>query len=122
MWITCVHTGVVVALFFALVFNALLSLQLFEDGRPRSIVPFAIGIVVLTVGASFIAIALGFNSPTSYFASAEPARLHSAWLFSLTIIWPAAAAAIYLVVQLAVIARVLQELKPACASTSPPLR
>ena len=117
MWITGVHTGVVVALFFALLWNGLLSLQLFEDGRVGSLAPFAAGVVLLTVGASFIAIALGFNSPTTFFASSNPARLHSAWLFSLTIIWPAVAACAYLVIQLAVIVRVLQETRPIGASS-----
>ena len=121
VWITGVHTGVVVALFFALLWNGLLSLQLFEDGRMGSLAPFAAGVVLLTVGASFIAIALGFNSPTTFFASSNPARLHSAWLFSLTIVWPAVAACAYLVIQLAVIVRVLQETRPIGASSLPSL-
>ena len=111
------HTGVVVALFFALLHNGLLSLQLFEDGKIGSLAPFTLGIVVLTVAASFIALALGFNSPTAYFASADPARLHSAWLFALTVIWPAVAAVAYLLIQLVVIVRVLQETRPFGART-----
>jgi hypothetical protein len=67
--------------------------------------------VILTVGTGYIGADTGFTV-TSYFQSDPPQNLHSIWLFVLTIIWPAAAAAFYFVVQLGVVVRVLKEKKP----------
>lgn len=67
--------------------------------------------IILTVGSGYIAVDTGL-SVTDYFQSSPPERLHSIWLFVLTIIWPAAAAAFYFVVQLGVVVRVLKEKKP----------
>ena len=75
------------------------------------------GLVVLTVGAGYIAVDTGFTV-THYFQSNDPASLHSDWLFVLTIIWPAAAAFLYFMVQLVVVVRVLKESKPLSALTS----
>ncbi|GAA6062320.1 hypothetical protein JCM10212_006872 [Sporobolomyces blumeae] len=110
-WITAVHTGLLVGLFWVLVWVAFLSLQIVEDGTLLSLIPmFAIG-TILTVGSGYIAADVGLTI-TSYFQSSPPERLHSVWLFVLTIIWPAAAAAIYFVVQAGVVVRVLREKKP----------
>ena len=67
--------------------------------------------IILTVGSGYIAADTGLTI-TDYFQSTPPERLHSIWLFVLTIIWPAAAAAFYFVVQLGVVVRVLKEKKP----------
>lgn len=74
---------------------------------------FLIGIV-LTVGSGYIAADTALTI-TDYFRSNPASSLHNNWLFVLTIIWPAAAAAIYLVVQAGVVVRVLREKKPLCA-------
>ncbi|BGP22028.1 chitin synthase export chaperone [Rhodotorula toruloides] len=110
-WVTAVHVGMLVALFWVLVWVAFLSLQVVEDGTLLSIIPlFGIGIV-LAVGSGYIALDTGLTI-TNYFQSKNPAQIHSAWLFSLTIVWPAAAAAIYFIIQAGVVARVLREKKP----------
>lgn len=69
-----------------------------------------IGIIV-TVGSGYIAADTALTI-TDYFQSSPPQDLHSIWLFVLTIIWPAAAAAFYFIVQLGVVVRVLKEKKP----------
>jgi len=73
---------------------------------------FAIG-TVLTVGSGYIAADVGLTI-TDFFQSSPPQQLHSVWLFVLTIIWPAAAAFIYFVIQAGVVVRVLREKKPLC--------
>lgn len=77
---------------------------------------FVIGII-LTVGSGYIAADTALTI-TNYFRS-EPARsLHNNWLFVLTIIWPAAAAAVYFIIQAGVVVRILREKKPLCTSSS----
>ncbi|GAA5856480.1 hypothetical protein JCM8547_008764 [Rhodosporidiobolus lusitaniae] len=110
-WVTAVHVGLLVALFWVLVWVAGLSLQIIEDGTLFSLIPmFGIG-TILAVGSGYIAADTGLQI-TDYFQSDPPESLHSVWLFVLTIIWPAAAAAIYLVIQAGVVMRVLREKKP----------
>ncbi|GJN87730.1 hypothetical protein Rhopal_000685-T1 [Rhodotorula paludigena] len=110
-WVTAVHIGLLVGLFWVLVWVAFLSLQIVEDGTLFSLIPmFAIGIV-LTIGSGYIAADTGLTI-TDYFRSDPASSLYSAWLFSLTIVWPAAAAFIYLVIQAGVVIRVLKEKKP----------
>lgn len=74
-------------------------------------------LVILFIGSTYIFLDTAFTL-TSYFQSDNPAALHSAWLFVLTIIWPAVAAAFYFAVQLGVVVRVLREKKPLRASPS----
>ncbi|GAA5823031.1 hypothetical protein JCM5353_007864 [Sporobolomyces roseus] len=110
-WITAAHVGLLVGLFWVLVWVAFLSLQVVEDGTLLSLIPmFAIG-TVLTVGSGYIAADVGLTI-TDFFQSSPPQQLHSVWLFVLTIIWPAAAAFIYFVIQAGVVVRVLREKKP----------
>ncbi|GAA5915045.1 uncharacterized protein JCM6883_004223 [Sporobolomyces salmoneus] len=110
-WITAVHVGLLVGLFWVLVWVAFLSLQVVEDGTLLSLIPmFGIG-TILTVGSGYIAADTGLTI-TNFFQSSPPESLRSVWLFVLTIIWPAAAAGIYFVVQAGVVVRVLREKKP----------
>ncbi|SGY38764.1 BQ5605_C003g02067 [Microbotryum silenes-dioicae] len=110
-WISGVHLGLLVGLFWVLAWLAFLSLQIVEDGTLLSIVPMLIGTIVLSVGSGYIALDTGFTV-TNYFRSDPPQDLHSIWLFVLTIIWPAAAAGFYFLVQFGVVVRVLREKKP----------
>ena len=72
---------------------------------------FVIGFI-LTGGSFYIFLDIGLTI-TNYFISNDPAKLHSAWLFVLTIIWPAVAVGLYFLIQLGVVVRVLREKKPA---------
>ncbi|KAL8281242.1 hypothetical protein RQP46_006276 [Phenoliferia psychrophenolica] len=100
-----------IILFWCLLWVAFLSLQVVEDGTFPSILPMMAGLVILTVGSGYIAVDTGFTV-TQYFLSDDPAKLHSTWLFVLTLIWPAVAAFSYFSVQLVVVVRVLKESKP----------
>jgi ABC-type uncharacterized transport system permease subunit len=113
------------------VWVAFLSLQVVEDGTIASVAvrtipsslrkhsltrsgqPMLAVLVILFVGSTYIFLDTAFTL-TTYFQSDNPAALHSAWLFVLTIIWPAVAAAFYFAVQLGVVVRVLREKKPLC--------
>lgn len=79
------------------------------------------GLLILTIGSGYIFVDTGFTV-TNYFVSKDPAKLHSIWIFVLTLIWPAVAAFLYFMVQLVVVVRVLKESKPlsrSIARTSP---
>lgn len=110
-WVSAVHVGLLVALFWTLAWIALLSLQFVEDGTLPALIPLSAGIVILFVGPGYIALDTGLTV-TSYFQSSPADQLHNTWLFVLTIIWPAAAAAFYFLIQLGVVVRVLKEKKP----------
>lgn len=70
--------------------------------------------VIFTVGSGYIAADTALTI-TNYFRSSPASSLNNNWLFVLTIIWPAAAAAIYFIIQAGVVIRVLREKKPLCA-------
>ncbi|KAM0747402.1 hypothetical protein T439DRAFT_359726 [Meredithblackwellia eburnea MCA 4105] len=110
-WVSAVHLGLVVGMFWTLLWVAFLSLQVVEDGTLPSIAPMVAILVILTVGSSYIFVDTAFTV-TNYFVSKDPAALHSIWIFVLTIIWPAVAAFVYYVVQMMVVVRVLKETKP----------
>ncbi|GAA5937737.1 hypothetical protein JCM3775_002116 [Rhodotorula graminis] len=110
-WVTAVHVGLLVGLFWVLLWCSFLSLQIVEDGTLLSLIPmFAIG-TVLTVGSGYIGADIGLTI-TDYFQSSPAENLYSAWLFSLTIVFPGAAALIYFLIQSGVVVRVLKEKKP----------
>lgn len=120
-WVSAVHVGLLVALFWCLAWIAMLSLQFVEDGTPAALIPMAIGMVVFFVGTGYIALDTGLTI-TNYFQSDPADKLKNIWLFVFTIIWPAAAAAFYFLVQLGVVVRVLKEKKPLGQSPARPLR
>jgi hypothetical protein len=117
-WVSAVNLGLVTAFFGTLFWCAFLSLQIVEDGGLFSIVPMLAFTVVLLVGTTYIGLDTAF-AVTNYFRNHNdpPASLRSIWLFCLTIIWPAAAAAFYFLVQFGVVVRVLKEKKPLGEST-----
>ncbi|GAA6005485.1 hypothetical protein JCM10207_002997 [Rhodosporidiobolus poonsookiae] len=112
-WVSAAHVGLLVGLFWVLLWVAFLSLQVVEDGTVLSLGPmFVIG-TILTVGTGYIAADTGLHiSSTTLFQSDPPQSLHSVWLFVFVIIWPAACAFLYFVIQSGVVVRVLRERKP----------
>jgi len=104
---TAIHLGVVAALFWTLVGNAFVSLQVVEDGTISSLVPFYFFGGAFFIGTAYVSLdtALGW---TSAFRS----QLKNIPLFVLTSVWPLAAAFIYFVVILWVVLGVLREKRP----------
>lgn len=109
--LTALHAGVVAALFWLLLANAVISTQVVEDGTPSSILPYTLFALALFAGTTYIALDTGFLF-TNAFKSSPPGDLQNIALFVLTNIWPGAAALIYFLVMLYVVFVMLQEVRP----------
>jgi hypothetical protein len=111
--LTAVHVGAVVALFWALLANAIVATQVVEDGTLSSMVPFGImAVISLAVGIYIsLDIALGITDVIGG-VSEPPNALRSIALFVITSIWPAACAIIYLGIMAYIVLRVLNETRP----------
>lgn len=111
--LTAVHVGVVVALFWALLANAIVATQVVDDGSFASLVPFAIfTFISLGVGIYIsLDIALGITSAIGGVA-VPPDSLKNIPLFIITSIWPAICAIAYLIIMAIIVLRILNETKP----------
>ncbi|EJT98437.1 hypothetical protein DACRYDRAFT_24500 [Dacryopinax primogenitus] len=112
--ITSIHLGLVVMLFWQLLWNALVATQWVEDGTMSSLVPFTLFSICFFVAALYICLdtAFGFtliwqpNNPT------DLANLENITLFVFLDIWPPAAAFIFFVVMACIVMCILREVKP----------
>lgn len=111
--LTAVHAGAVVALFWALLANAIVATQVVEDGTLASLVPFYIfTLITLGVGVYVsLDIALGVTDVIGG-VSNPPERLGSIALFVITSIWPGVCAIAYLAIMSYIVIRVLNETRP----------
>ncbi|KAF9478912.1 hypothetical protein BDN70DRAFT_859249 [Pholiota conissans] len=111
--LTAIHAGAVVALFWALLANAIVATQVVEDGTLASLVPFYI-FTVITLGVGIyisLDIALGVTTAIGG-VSSPPEEIRSIPLFVLTSVWPAFCAVAYLLIMAYIVMRVLNETKP----------
>ncbi|KAL4252692.1 Chitin synthase export chaperone [Abortiporus biennis] len=111
--LTAIHAGIVAALFWTLVGNALVSTQIVEDGTLSSLIPFTFFTLAFFAATTYISLDVAFGFTTVFGPSNPPADLHSIPLFVLTNIWEGAAAIIYLALMLYIILFMLNEVKPA---------
>lgn len=109
--LTAIHAGVVAALFWVLLANALVATQVVEDGTPAALVPFSILTVLIFAGTLYIALDTAFGF-TSVFQSTPPQSLHNIGLFVLTCIWPAAATILYFILMGYIVLGMLREVRP----------
>jgi hypothetical protein len=111
--LTAIHVGIVVALFWALLANAIVATQVVEDGSFASLVPFGIfTLISLGVGIYIsLDIALGISTAIGGVAS-PPESLRNIALFVITSIWPIVCAVAYLIIMCIIVLRVLNETKP----------
>ncbi|KIY53512.1 hypothetical protein FISHEDRAFT_68859 [Fistulina hepatica ATCC 64428] len=107
-----IHAGVVAALFWALLSNALISTQVVEDGTMSSMIPYGIGAVVFFAGTTYISLDVALHITDALGPSSDVSALHSIPLFVLTSIWPAVSAVLYLAIMAYVVLGVLQEFRP----------
>jgi len=109
--LTSIHAGLVAMTFWFLLANALLALQVVEDGTPAAVLPYIIFGIAFFVATTFVSLdsALTFT-PT--FLSTPPGDLHNITLFILLNIWPGAAALIYFLIMFYVVFVNLQEFRP----------
>lgn len=110
--VTALHLASVVALFWGLLANAIVSTQFIEDGTPSSLVPLY-GLYVILFGATtYIALDTGFTFTHAFGPSSTPSDLKNVTLFILTNIWPPFCAFTYLVIMAHVVVRMLNEGRP----------
>ena len=111
--ITAIHAGIVVALFWALLANALVATQIVEDGTLSSLIPYY-GLSIIVFGVTVylsLDTALGVTSVIG--DPANPAdALRSYSLFVLLIIWPLFTIVVYFGLMTYIVLRVLNEKRP----------
>lgn len=111
--LTAIHAGVVVALFWVLIANAIVATQWIEDGTMTSIIPLSIISLIFFGGTLYIAldVALGITEAVGGLSN-PPERIKSIPLFVLTSIWPPVSVIIYLVIMSYIVLQVLNEMRP----------
>ncbi|KAF7761592.1 hypothetical protein Agabi119p4_9584 [Agaricus bisporus var. burnettii] len=111
--LTAIHTGIVSAMFWTLLWYAITTTQILDDGGFGSLIVMHVGQLAFFVVTLYISLdtAFGFTS-TFGTLSHPPDSLRSIPLFVLTSIWPAAAALGSFLVITYVVVRVLHERRP----------
>lgn len=111
--LTAIHAALVVALFWALLSNALVATQIVEDGTMASVAPLTILSLIFFGGTLYICldVALGITNIIGGLSN-PPERIRSIPLFVLTSIWPAASAVIYLALMSYIVLHILNETRP----------
>jgi len=110
--ITSIHAGIISALFWALLGNAIVSTQVVEDGTISSLVPFYVLTLLFFVAGLYIALDVGFTISTKFGPSKPPEALNSIPLFVFTNIWPGVAALLYFILMVYVVLGLLKEVRP----------
>jgi len=110
--ITALHAGVVAALFWCLLGNALISMQVVEDGTLSSLVPFTILTLAFFGVTTYISFDVALTVTTTFGPSSPPQALHSTPLFVFTSIWPGVAALLYFGLMAYVVLGILREVRP----------
>ncbi|KAF9442746.1 hypothetical protein P691DRAFT_810152 [Macrolepiota fuliginosa MF-IS2] len=110
---TAIHAGLIVALFWILIANAVVATQWIEDGTMASIAPLTIFSLIFFGGTMYIAldVALGVTD-TIGGLSTPPERIKSIPLFVLTSIWPLVSVVIYLALMAYIVLHILNETRP----------
>jgi len=110
--VTAVHAGVVAALFWTLLGNALISMQVVEDGTLSSLIPFTFLTLAFFAATTYISLDVALRITSTFGPSQPPAALHSTPLFVLTNVWPGAAALLYILLMAWVVVGILREVRP----------
>lgn len=104
-WFTAVYTGLVAAAYMCLLINAFVGFQFAEDGTPLSLWGLRLACTAMFGVTFFIAIAT-FKS----FAGLSPSKTTVLWIFYL--IWPIICIVVYIVLQLLLVVRTLDDRWP----------
>ncbi|KAG8721027.1 hypothetical protein FRC09_008586 [Ceratobasidium sp. 395] len=116
--LTAIHMGLIAAMFWLLLGNAIVATQVVEDGTMSSLVPFYAFAFFFFVGTTYSALDTAFAWTGAFRlgsggASGEPIQnLVNIPLFVLTSVWPAAATFLYFVIMTYVVVGVLREYRP----------
>jgi len=109
--LTAVHAGAVASFFWCLAANAIIAMQVVEDGTPASLLPFHGFSIVFFLATTYIALDTGMGF-TSVFKSVPPDKLENIALFILVWLWPAVAMLVYFGVMSYIVLKILGEWKP----------
>jgi len=111
--ITAIHAGLVVALFWMLLANALVATQVVEDGTMSSLIPY-FGMAVVVFGVTtYISLDVGLGVTQVIGAPANPATsLRSIALFVLLIVWPLFVIVAYFGLMSYIVLHILRERRP----------
>lgn len=104
-WFAAVYTGLVAAAYACLLINGFVGFQFFEDGTPASLWSLRISCLVVFGVSFFVAIAT-FKE----FAGFKYAKPLALWI--IYILWPLICAVIYIVSQLVLVFRTLEDRWP----------
>ncbi|KAI5121371.1 hypothetical protein M0805_001184 [Coniferiporia weirii] len=110
--LTAIHAGLVAALFWTLLANALVATQVVEDGTPSSMVPIFVFSLLFFVATTYISFDVALTITNAFGPSNPPANLRSIPLFVLTSIWPGVAALLYFLIMAYIVLGVLRERRP----------
>ncbi|KAL5489711.1 hypothetical protein ACEPAI_4543 [Sanghuangporus weigelae] len=110
--LTAIHAGVVAALFWTLLANAIVATQVVEDGTLSSLVPMGILALLFFVATTYISLDVALVITDLFGPSDPPQAVHSTPLFVFTSVWPAAAAFLYFVIMAYIVVGVLRERRP----------
>ncbi|KAG5651577.1 hypothetical protein H0H81_008160 [Sphagnurus paluster] len=111
--ITAVHAGVVAAIFWALLANALVATQVVEDGTLSSLVPYYIFTVLIFALGTYISLDIALGVTDAIGAPAIPVQsLRNIPLFVVLSIWPLIAVVAYVGIMAHIVLNVLNERRP----------
>ncbi|WVQ70595.1 hypothetical protein IAR50_000114 [Cryptococcus sp. DSM 104548] len=112
--LSAIHVAVGVVVAWFLLGNALIATQVVEDGTAAAIVPLSIFGILFFIPTLYISLDTAFHWTSTFnIPLAQAADVKSIALFILTLIIPAAAVVLYLVIMLYIVVGVLDEIKPA---------
>lgn len=110
--LTAIHAGIIAALFWSLLGNALVSTQIVEDGTLSSLIPLCFFTIGLFTATTYISLDVALSITSTFGPSNPPSALHSIPLFILTSIWPGAAALLFFVIMTWIVLITLREVRP----------
>jgi hypothetical protein len=110
--LTAIHAGIVAALFWALLGNAIISTQVVEDGTLSALIPLCVFTVAFFGITTYISLDVALSITSTFGPSNPPAALNSIALFVLTSIWPGAAAVLFFALMTWIVLAVLREIRP----------
>jgi hypothetical protein len=108
---SAVHVAAVAATSWVLFMNAVVGFQLVEDGTIASVGGITISSAILFIGSGYVALDTGF-SWTNYFKSSLDGDNKSYWLYTLYILLPLICVALFYLLELFLVLRVLAEIRP----------
>jgi len=110
--LTAMHAGIVAALFWTLLGNAIVSTQVVEDGTLSSLIPLCFFAFAFFGVTTYISLDVALSITSTFGPFNPPSDLNSVPLFVLTSIWPGAAAVLFFVMMTWIVLAVLREIRP----------